>query len=474
MRSKEKQAPRLVPPQFTPPPELSGLPADTPILVAFSGGADSSSLLRMTVAWGEQVGCKVYAAHINHGIRGDEADRDEEFCRRISDELGVKLFVLNADVPSIAATRKESIETAARNVRYEFFDKVMRENGIPILATAHNAGDNLETMIFNMARGCALGGICGIPNSRPTDSGVLIRPILGMTRECILDYCRELDIPFVTDSTNADTDYTRNKIRNKIIPLIQEINPSAIENSVKLSQSLRSDALCLESMARWFLDEMREGDSVEAEKLCGSPEAIANRAIIEIHGGISRGASLEYTHIKAVRELAARAVPHSSIDLPGGVRASIENGRVVFLKDAPQKLPDADYMIMLSPGSNPISQTNCEIVMENSQKKINIYKKSILLYIDSAKICGSLYARPRQAGDKIRMGGMGKSLKKLLCDKKIPLDLRRRLPMICDEEGIVAVPLVGVCDRAKYRREHISEKTDNLPEGVICLHFYLN
>jgi len=456
---------------FTSPDILSGLPKDTPILVAFSGGADSSALLSMTVEYARQSGAKIYAAHVNHCIRGDEADRDEEFCRKAAAGYGIEIFVLRADVPKLARERGESIETAARNVRYEFFSDIMKKHSIPILATAHNANDNLETVIFNIARGCALGGVCGIPNSRSCDGGVLIRPILGLKKEDILAYCADKDLSFVTDSTNTDTDYTRNKIRSKIIPLIEEINSGAVDNTTRLCESLRDDALCLESMSRWFLDEMRDGFSLEAEKLLGSPPAIANRALIELYFEISEGKTLEHKHIAAIRELARRCVPHSSIDLPCGISAVIENKKVNFTVTPQKRTSIIDYHTPIFEGNNVISQTDCEIFMGNSQKKINIYKKAIMLYLDSAKICGSIYARPRKEGDRIRMSGMSKSLKKLMCDKKLPLELRNRIPIICDDNGILAVPLIGIRDGAKARSQNNS---DELPDGTVCLQILLN
>ena len=460
----------LLPSEFTCPHELSGLPENSAILVGFSGGADSSALLRMIHDYGKQTGAPVYAAHINHGIRGEEADRDEDFCRQVAKDLGVEIFVLRADVPALAKARGESIETAARDLRYEYFEKIMREHSIPILATAHNANDNLETVIFNIARGSGLGGVCGIPNSRPCgDGGVLIRPILNMTKEKILEYCESNGISFVTDSTNTDTDYTRNKIRGQIVPLLLEINSGAVENASRLCESLRADSLCLESMTQWFLDEMRDGFSVEAEKICGSPPSIASRALTNIYREISGGASLEYKHIKAIRGLAERAVPHSSVDLPGGIRAVIENRKIVFTDQPATKAETIDYTVDLVEGRNFISQTNCEIFMQTSQKKINIYKKAIMLYIDSAKICGKIYARPRKEGDRIRIRGMSKSLKKLMCEKKIPLELRSRLPVICDDCGIIAVPLIDVRDGAKVKNTNC----EIMPEGTICLQFYL-
>ena len=196
---------------FKAPHILSGMPADTPILVAYSGGADSGALLNMVLSYAKGSGAPVYAAHINHGIRGAEADRDEEFCRKTAEKYGIEIFVLRADVPAIAKMRKKSVETAAREVRYEFFSKVMLENNIPLLCVAHNADDNLETILFNISRGSGLSGVCGIPRTRKIRGGIMIRPILEISKSDINSYCSENNIEYVTDSTNLDDDYTRNR-----------------------------------------------------------------------------------------------------------------------------------------------------------------------------------------------------------------------------------------------------------------------
>lgn len=437
-----------LPCEFTAPHTLSGMAADTPILVGFSGGSDSSALLHMLKVYSEESGAPIYAAHINHGIRGIEADRDEEFCRGVCEALGIELFVLRADLPSIAKERGESLETAARNVRYEYFEKIMTEKDIPLLATAHNANDNLETMIFNLCRGASLSGICGIPETRQCEGGRVIRPILHMPKDRILRYCKENALSFVTDSTNTDTDYTRNMIRAEIIPSLCRINSGAVKNSARLSRSLYADSLCLESMKDMFLEGLAENFSVETEKLNGSPDAIVNRALISLYSDISEGGSLESVHVDAMRRLSRNAVPHSSISLPRNIEAIIENGRL-WLRKKEEKTKTEAYSIPLSEGSTRISQTNCEIIIANSQNTKNVYKNSISMFLASAKIKGGLYARSRLPQDKILMGGMHKSVKKLMCDKKIPIDLRPRLPIICDDDGIVAIPYVGIRDGAK-------------------------
>ncbi len=439
---------RMLPKQFHSPAELAGLPKDTPILVAFSGGADSTVLLNLLAEEAKQTGAKIFAAHVNHGIRGEEANRDEEFCRTVAKELNVPIFVLHADVPTEAKKRGEGIEETARKIRYDYFDRLMTEHEIPLLVTAHNANDNLETMLFHIARGSGLSGLCGIPISRLSAGGCIVRPMLDMTRAQILTYCKEHHLNFVTDSTNIDVDYTRNRIRAEILPVLTEIHPAAIENSARLAETLRADAQCLQSMAEQFLKENRQETSIPCEILAEVPSAVSHRALMILYREISQGKPLEYTHLQAIRRLAERKIPHSALTLPHGIEATVENGRLCFRKkqSAVQYEP---YETALREGKNEISQTNCKIVIESSQTAKNIYKKSIQITIDSATIKGTLRARNRREGDKILLGGHHKSLKKLFTEKKIPPELRARLPILCDENGILAVPKIGVRDGSR-------------------------
>ena len=469
---KKNETGTSMPCGFIPPCELSSLPKDTPILVGFSGGADSSALLHMLAQYASTSGAPLFAAHVNHGIRGEEADRDQHFCEEAAEKLGVRLFTVKLDIPSLAKEEGKSIETAARDARYGFFDKIMKEHGIPLLATAHNASDNLETILFNLARGAGLSGISGIPPTRPCPSGQVIRPMIKLSKDEILVYCRENGISYVTDSTNTDTKYTRNMIRADIIPLLREINPSAIDSASRTSESLRDDLDCLSAMTDRFLSEASKRSdnrcSVDLKKLSECHRAIGSRAIIALYSEMSGGSAPESVHVSAIRELARRAVPHSSLDLPLGICALIENGSLCFLKDtelSAMREKCESYHIPLQVGENPISQTKAEIIMGNSHSEKNVYKKSIQLSLDSATINGALYARERRAGDRIGKNGMSKSIKKMLCDMKIPLEERSRLPVICDDLGVVAVPFVAIRDGAAHKKGDSSEP--------LTLKFYL-
>ncbi len=461
-----KKASLALPRGFTPPHLLSGMCASSPILVGFSGGADSTAMLHMLALYAKDSGAPIYAAHLNHGIRGEEADRDQRFCKSFCDGLGIVFISKKVNIPSIAEESGESIESAARRVRYEFFADIMREHRIRLLATAHNADDNLETMLFNLARGTGLRGICGIPQCRPCSEGMVIRPVLAMEKSEILEYCLRNGLEFVTDSTNRDTDYTRNKIRSEILPVMKQINSGAVKNAYRTSQSLRDDSICIEILVKQFKDEALKDGGIELQKLCCAPTAVTSRALMEIYSEQSKGGSLEAVHIRALRELAANAVPHSSASLPSGFEGIIEDGKLYIQKSIYEDLPES-YEVSLSDGKNYISQTKCEIFIGNSHNAKNIYKKSILLSFHSDKIKGKLIARNRLGGDKIKMCGMSKSVKKLMCEKKIPPELRYRLPVICDDDGILAIPFVGIRDGAVCK-----ESTESTAKTNIYFYLY--
>ena len=233
---------------FKAPHSIAQKGTGEPILLALSGGADSSALLYLLCALRERSPFPLYAAHVNHNIRGEshgnEALRDEDFCRRICRETGVELFVESVDVPRLAKESGQSLETAARDARYGFFARIMLENNIKILVTAHNADDNFETQLFNLCRGCGIDGLCGIPERRQFAEvgGVVVRPILSASKSEILDFCRKEKIDFVTDSTNFEDDCVRNKLRLNIIPQLKEIFGSPERSGARLASYAAEDS----------------------------------------------------------------------------------------------------------------------------------------------------------------------------------------------------------------------------------------
>ena len=223
------------------------LPADgTPVAVALSGGADSVALLRVLVG----MGVNVSAYHCNFHLRGDESDRDELFCRNLCQRLGIPLEVRHFDVAARMAATGESVEMACRELRYGWW----RECGITILAVAHHADDNAETLLLNLMRGSGLRGLKGmLPRN-----GMVVRPLLCVGRADIIGYLRSLGQDYVTDSTNADSDYRRNRIRNRLLPVFEELFPGSTDGIKRSVECLRGNYSVYEealaSLARKYVD----------------------------------------------------------------------------------------------------------------------------------------------------------------------------------------------------------------------------
>ena len=416
---------------FTPPHELSGLPKSTPILVAFSGGPDSAALLRMLVEYGKESGTPIYAAHVDHLIRDGEHERDRDFCVKMAQGYGVEIFVKTVDIPALSEKTGESLELCARRARYEFFDELMQKLNIPLLATAHNADDNLETLLMSLVRGSGLHGMCGIPPSRKTTFGTLIRPLLAVSKNDILDYCQKSSIEFVTDSTNALPDCTRNRLRLEVLPILKEINGSAVANASRLSALCREDDALLSSMA----DDLVKDGSIYLERFNSSPAPIGARALFKLFGG-----ELERVHIEALTQLCRKAVPHSELSLPEGKTAVIENGALTSKAEAP---PVLRYEIPLLQGENRIADRHLLYV---SAEDTIIYNYETKVAVASDKIVGELVARSRREGDTILLRGHHRSVKKLMNEKKLDLALRESLPLICDDNGILFIPYIGARD----------------------------
>ena len=438
--------------RFRSPHALCHVPSGD-VLLALSGGADSRTLLHLLYEDARTRGYRLAAAHVHHGIRGAEADRDEAFCRRLCEDYGILLYVLHADVPRLAAEQGLGIEECARQVRYDYLESLMAREGFSLLATAHNADDNLETVLLDLTRGASLDGLGGIPPVRPFGKGLLVRPLLGVERRRILDFCRENALDFVTDSTNADTTYTRNLLRAEVLPVLRQINPAVTEAAERLCADLRADAAYLNDAARAWLSSHATEDGLDVLALCDAPRPIATRALAMAFKKASDGIAPAHTHVDALLSLCERGTPHASYDLPSGLCAVLEGGRLRMTRRE-TAFPDvAPYEQALHEGINVISQTGCEIFIGNSQSKINIYKNSIRMYFASDTIKGTIVARSRRAGDRIASCGMHKQVRRLLCDQKLPLSMRARLPILADDDGILAVPSVAVRDGVSAKRD---------------------
>lgn len=396
------------------------------IIVALSGGADSMALLHALLELKDELGLdNVYAAHFNHGIRGDEAMRDQNFVAEQCKKLGVKLFLGNADVPRYAKENNLSLELAARKLRYQFFETL--DNGL--IATAHTASDNTETVLFNLARGTALSGLCGIPPKRDK----YIRPLILCTRDDVENYCAQKGIEFVTDSTNLSDDYTRNNIRHNVVPVLKKVNQSVESAVSRMTITLREDEDFINRTVQKEFDLICRDGLVFIKGFDTMHPAIAKRIIVrycEI-----KNIDIDNFHINGIYDICRAGI--GKISLSQKKYAIVSNG--ILKIESAQNQPDVTkFNVEIKRSKNEL--------FKNNQKVHNLLLKNT---IDCDRIVGRLVLRERMTGDVIRLKNKNctKTLKKLYNEYKIPLNERDVWPVLADEEGIVWIHKIGVADR---------------------------
>lgn len=410
------------------------------VLVGLSGGADSVMLLIYLVELKKRIGdFPILAVHINHMIRGEEADRDELFSKKLSKKLGVQFISFKINVPEIAREESISLEEAARNARYLEFQKIINSrNDISYIALAHNATDNMETVLFNVLRGSGSRGAAGIPPVREN----IVRPLILVSKKDIVWMLDDAGIEYMTDSTNLLNDYSRNYIRNNILPHIHRLTSDPERSFSRLSRNLRCDDEYIMEQAEAFLGGR---DRVGTSELASLHRSLLHRVLSIMASKYS--ITLENTHVESIRN-------HLSgdgfeISLPGKVRFVSEHG-ISYMTDS--VCGNIDYFYHINKGETKILEYNADFYLTDEKVKessLNVYKKSIQADLSSAIICGRLFIRPKRDGDTVFYGGMTHKLKKMFNDRKIPVADRPLIPILCDEKGIVWVPGYGVRDDKK-------------------------
>ena len=407
------------------------LPPEGRILCAVSGGADSMCLLHLLHSRGRDVA----AAHFEHGIRGEEALRDASFVQSWCRERGIPCVTGHGDAPGYAAEKGLSLEEAARELRYRFLEEAAAEQGCAWIATAHNADDQVETVLLNLTRGAGALGLSGIPARR----GKIVRPLLGVSRREIEDYLAENAVPHVEDSSNESDDYSRNRIRHQVSPVLRGLNPGVNEAVGRTARLLAQDEDCLGELAQTFIDRFYDGESLPAEELLALHGAVASRVIRRL---CRERLSME--QVEAVLSL-TRSRELKYLDLPGQ-RLRREQGRLYFREQERLRLPDRQ----LIPGQwVPVPELGLELLAEYGMgcEEVNGLFKTYRFKcenIGSTVLCGG-----RQAGDKMRPQGRRctKSLKSLFLEAGYPQAQRDRALVLRDEKGVLAVLGLGTDER---------------------------
>jgi tRNA(ile)-lysidine synthetase len=437
-------------------------------ILALSGGADSTALAYIMHSIADVYSLKLKAIHINHGIRGDEADRDADFTAKLCERLNIKYDIIYVDVPSYASLNKLSVEEAARILRYKslyeaalkfYFkddtEKIKKFSDISDLyktdvfnnrvkiAVAHNKDDNAETVIMQLIRGTGLKGLSGMKAA----AGMIIRPLLCAERVQIEKYLKQEGRGFVTDSTNLSTDYTRNRIRHNIIPELKEINQSAIDNINKAAEIISDTFDYLDRKVYNIIDrhmlEEEERISIPIEVLKKQPHIITAHIIrLMIAGACHSLKDIASVHIDGIEALMDMQVG-KSIDLPYNLRAErTYESLCIYRKD--KHCNNKNIFIKMSDGIiRELSGGRMfEITVFDYIYGMEIPHSDVLKWFD-ADIIGSDYeVRYRKTGDFIRLEKVGrKTVKSYMADEKIPARDRGDIPLLV--KGSEVVWIVG-------------------------------
>ncbi len=433
------------------------IPKGSTVIVALSGGSDSMALLYLLNKLKSEYDLNLRAAHVNHCLRGNDADRDEEFVVRKCRELSVSLDVLKVDVAKAAAENGEGLEECGRRIRYEFFDSLGDDI---IIATAHNLSDRIETFLFNFARGSALRGLCSIPVKRNN----IIRPLIDCTKSEIIDYCNANGIEYVTDNTNSDVKYTRNRIRHNIISELYKVNSSFEQVAARCISSVNEDEMYLSSLADNLIEDAKTENGYDVNVLANAPVPLKKRALVRICES-EANVTPEQKFLPLILELFVKG---GSLQINGGVTIRVRKGMLDF----PSESAEIES-IELKNGAvfgNKIIET--EIVNINEINYLqNISKHGLEFFVDCDKILGRAFVRSREPGDKITFKSRNctKTLKKLFNELSVPPETRNNFAVIADDAGVFAVEGVG-CDT----RVCISEKTKNVLKIKIKIGAELN
>lgn len=404
---------------------------DKRICVAVSGGGDSVALLHYFHAHASEYGITLSAVNCEHGIRGETSLSDSAFVKELCEQWNVPLFFFSADCPALAALRKTSVETAAREFRYEKFEKLLREKKTDIIATAHHQGDNAETVLFNLCRGASLTGAGGISERKG-----FIRPLLNVSREEIVAYLRKNGLSYKHDETNDDEKITRNAIRLRVLPVLEEIIPSATAGIVRFSSLARADDELLYELAGSLITRFNGGIKV---RFCDKKPLFSRACLIALK---EAGVEKDYTaaHLDALYAL-QQANNGEKACMPAGITGIREYDGITFYrakKRSEEELPFALGTFCLAGTS--FSVTLCEKREEGKRGK----------YVDLLKIPSSAVFRTRREGDVFTpFGGGKKKLKEYLIDKKIPQRERDELVLLAYGKEILAIVGVEISDCLK-------------------------
>jgi len=473
------------------------------VIVGYSGGADSTALLHLLTRLQSEFNLRIHAAHLHHGMR-PEADDDVRVCASVCAQLGVPLHVERVDVPALAQAERISLEEAGRNARYAFFERLARELNAVAVALAHTRDDQIETILINLLRGTGPRGLCGMPYKRDR----IIRPLLDATRAQTHQYCAELGLPTVFDSTNLDPHQLRRRVRMELIPLLRDLSPAFDRHLLRLADILENEEAWWDyevGRVLYSTPLLKVPPASRGEPLAGAgsfasrgePSAGAvppaargepSDALLGspcLQGEPKGGGPENYTEIlrlpftrlhpamqrRVLREwlrahLGTLRLPPYEI-LEGIRRAALQGKRTSWqLSDTLRLTTDETALTLHAKPPDPEPyEYPVELETPILIPQAGAWLEARLLpappptpkttpdcaYLDADAVQGQLIVRNARRGDRFQPLGMPapKKLSDIFIDRKVPRTERWQLPLLCDAEGILWVPGYTIAARAR-------------------------
>lgn len=439
------------------------------VLVALSGGPDSVCLLNILYNLKAELNIEVGAAHLNHLLRDKDAFEDEEYVKTLCKSLDIPCFVKRVDINKYSKDKKMSSEMAGREARYNFFDDIVKDEGYTKIATAHNANDQAETILFRLMRGSGIEGLCGIKVRRDK----IIRPILCLSRKEVEEYIEKNNLKPRIDKTNFEKIYNRNKIRLDMIPYIKEnFNEDIIQTLNRMSVLLQKDNEFIENSARSFYEKhcIEQSDYFIIKKeMFDNKEAVVTRVIRYALTNFSKTHyDFEMKHIYEICNL-AKNNSGKAIDLPNKIYAENIYGDI-YIKER-ININNIDVKQEIVVNKNEINgkkiffnNENIEFSLLKNDSNLDLNQNNLIKYFDFDKINDSISLRKRKNGDKIIPLGMkgSKKIKDLFIDMKVPKEERDCIPLLCFDENISWI--VGIRVSEEYK---ITNKTKNILRVIV-------
>jgi tRNA(Ile)-lysidine synthase len=439
------------------------------VVVAVSGGQDSCALLHGLYTLNSELGLNLQVAHLNHGFRGAEADADAEFVRAFAEGLGLSSSIEKRDVPGAKRLLHASNQDAARTVRHQFLQRVAVEVGAETIALGHTRDDRVETILLNILRGSGIEGLRGLA---PVSEN-RVRPLLDVTREQTGAYCKLHGIAFREDVSNVSPAYTRNRIREELLPHLESYyNPGTRAAILRLSELAAEDSAVLHELSQEALERatlnISEGSIVlSIEVLKNLPPALTRRAVRHAIERV-RGSLEDITFAAVQRASALIESPGSSFELPGTRTVISRRGDRLEISSHPLSVSRRPIVFELAvPGETSVAPWNVVFKVRRGEPTVSpaIAGNATRIILEEGAVKLPLTVRNRRPGDRFHPLGMPgtKKVQDLLVDHKIPAEMRDDVPIIEDAEGILWVVGHGVSERTR-----ITSKQDKLLSLEAC------